>query len=148
MITIVEAVRSLQNAGVDTLQIYFAELVDDGETDFSIDVMCDPINDMCESSWTWTVESIESFIKILEEDEYFISDVWEIVTIHPFSEDVVHDAISEWLLVNGLSIQVRVIDIDDAAGSEYVRELRKMDFEEEISNATPLLTHMPHILSE
>lgn len=138
MTTIVEAVQFMYDEGIRSIDIYYAELISDGETEWAVDVMCDPINDICRSSWTWTVESIEEFIKILEEDGYFISDVWEIVTRYPFSENVVHDAISEWLLVNGFVMQVRVIDVDDATGSGYVRELRELDLEEEIANAAPL----------
>lgn len=144
MTTIKEALQLMYDAGIRQIDIYYAELVSDGETCFSVDVMCDPINDVCECSWTWTVESAELFIEVIEEDGYFIPEDWIIVTRYPFSEDVIHDAISDWLVVNELVMQVRVIDIDDAAGSGYVRKLRDMDLEYEIKHSTPLST----ILSE
>lgn len=138
MTTIVEAVQDMYDAGIRSIDIYYAELISDGETEWSVDVMCDPINDICESSWTWTVESGELFMEVIKEDGYFIPEDWIIVTGYPFSEDVVHDAISDWLVANELVMQVRVIDIDDATGSGYVRALRDMDLEHEIEDATPL----------
>ena len=55
MTTITEALQLMYDTGVRQIDIYYAELISDGETGWSVDVMCDPINDICESSWTWTI---------------------------------------------------------------------------------------------
>lgn len=140
MTTITEALDILHGAGVKVLEIYFAELVDDDETEFSIDVMCDPINDVCESSWTWSVSSFKFIESILKDDDYFVGADWEILTNRVFSDEVVSGAIDEWLLSNGFDMTTRMIDIDDATGSGYIKQLREMDLEYEINNATPLVT--------
>jgi len=140
MTTIKEALQLMYDAGVRQIDIYFAELVNDGETNFSVDVMCDPINDMCESSWVWTVMSTKVFIRIIEEDKFFVPASWEIITDCPFSEDVVGEAVYEWVLANKLDVCVRVVDMDDAVGSGYIKRLREMNLEKEILNSTPLRT--------
>lgn len=148
MTTIIEALDILRSAGVKTLEIYFAEMISDGETEFSIDVMCDPINDICQSSWTWTVSSFKFIESELEDDDFFVGADWEILTNRAFSDEVVSGAIDEWLLSNSVDMTTRMIDIDDATGSGYIKQLRELDLEDEISNATPLTTHVDNILSE
>ena len=136
MTTILEALQLMYDAGVRQIDVYYAELISDGETNFSIDVMCDPINDMCESSWTWSVSSFEFIESELEDNDYFVGADWEILTNGTFSDKVVSGAIDEWLLSNSVDMTTRVIDIDDAQGSGYVRELQNMDLEYELDNAT------------
>jgi hypothetical protein len=140
MITIIEALDILRNDGVDSLDIYFAELIEDGATEWSVDVLCDPINDLAMCSWTWTISSLSEVKKMLEDDDYFVCADWEIITNRQFSNDVVSAAIEEWLISNAFDMTTRVIDIDDATGSGYVRELRNMDLKWEIDNSTPLIT--------
>lgn len=140
MYTILEALGELQEDGVDVLDIYFAELLDDGATMWSADVLCDPINDLTMHSWTWTIRSLAEVEKIFEDDDYFVCEDWEIITNKPFSNKIVSDAINEWLTSNTVDMTTRVINIDDAVGSGYVRELRNMDLEWEINNSTPSVT--------
>jgi hypothetical protein len=140
MTTIIEALDVLRNDGVGSLDIYFAELIEDGVTEWSVDVLCDPINDLTMCSWTWTISSLSEVKKMLEDDDYFVCADWEIITNKQFSNKIVSDAINEWLTSNAVEMTTCVIDVDDAAGSGYVRELRNMDLEWEIDNSTPLIT--------
>jgi len=137
MTTITEALELMQSAGTKVLDIYFAEMLADGDTEYSVDVICDPVNDLTMQSWTWTISSFKTIEEMMKDDEYFICADWEIITDKPFTNDVVSGAIDEWLLSSGFDMTTRVIDIDDAAGSGYVRKLRDMDLEYEIENATP-----------
>lgn len=139
-LTIKDALEILHTNGTRSIDIYYAELINDGETDWSADIMCDPINDITGHSWTWTITSLSELEKMLDHDDekYFVCADWEILTNKPFSDDVVGAAIKEWLDSNGLDMEVEVIDIDDAIGSGYVKTLMEMDMDEEIANATPL----------
>lgn len=142
MTTIKEALQAMYDVGIQQIDVYYAEMIEDGETGWQVDVMCDPINDMCESSWTWRVTSVEELTKVIEEDEFFISEDWVVITNRPFSENTVRESIRKWLLANGFGMGVQMIDIDDAAGSGYVRELRDIRMEHEIANSVPLVaTH-------
>lgn len=142
MTTITEALRTLQASGTDVLEIYFAELIEDGETEWSVDVMCDPINDLTGHSWTWSIVSLAEVTKAFEDDDYFVCADWEIITNLPFCNKVVSDAINDWLTADAIYMTSRVIDVEDAAGSGCVRELRNMDLEWETNNSTPLVTSM------
>jgi hypothetical protein len=137
MTTIQEALQAMYDVGTRQIDVYYTGMIEDDETDWQVDVMCDPINDMCESSWTWTVTSVEEFIKVIEEDEFFISEDWVVITNRPFSENTVRESIREWLLANGFDMGVQMIDVDDATGSGYVRELRNIDMEKQEQNAVP-----------
>jgi len=138
MNTMIEALDVLRNDGVDSLDIYFAELIEDEATEWSVDVLCDPINDLTMQSWTWTISSLSEVERMLEDDDYFICADWEIITNAPFSNEAVRAAIEEWLISNAFDMMPRVIDVDDAVGSGYVKQLREMDLEFEIKNATLL----------
>ena len=138
MANMIEALQSLEDKGVRILDIYFAELIHDGELVWSADVMNDDVNNLCESSWSWTVYSLAEFINILDEDHYFVCADWEIITDNMFSDEVICVAIDEWLLSNNIAMTTRMIDVDDAVGSGYIKSLREMDLENELANATPL----------
>lgn len=135
---LIEAMQSLQDSGHRILDIYYAELISDGEDVWSIDVMSDEVNNLSDSSWTFTIYSLAEFKNILAEDHYYVSDNWEIITDRPFSDDVVCAAVDEWLLANNIAMTTRMIDVDDAAGSGYIKSLRELDLDEELLNATPL----------
>ena len=137
-LTIKDALEILHTNGTRSIDIYYAELINDGETDWSVDAMCDPINDITEHSWTWTITSLSEMERMLDDDKYFVCADWEIITNEPFSADVVRGAIKEWMFVDGFDVGVRVIDVDDAAGSGYVKRLRDMYIEHRIEDATPL----------
>jgi len=128
----------MQDSGVRTIDVYHAEMINDGELAWSVDAMCDEVNVLAESSWTWTIYSLAEVGKILEEDSIFVSDDWEIITNKPFSDNAICAAIGEWLLVHEISMQVRMIDADDAVGSGYVKRLREIDLDYDVSNAVSL----------
>ena len=140
MTTMIEALELLRSYGNKTLDIYFAEMIDEDTTDYIIDVMCDEINNITGDNWTWEIWSLDEMKKFFDDDEFFVCDGYDILTDKPFSDDVVRVAVTNWLLANGFDMTVRVIDVDDAAGSGYVRELRNMDLEWETNNSTPLVT--------
>lgn len=132
-----EALQQMYDDGVRQIDVYFAEDIQDGDTLWSVDVMCDPVNDICNTNWTWVVESINLFKECVEEEGYFVADDYEIITCNPFSERVVCGAINHWLVCNDLSINVQMIDVDDAVGSGYIRSLRDIDYESLIEDAIP-----------
>jgi len=135
---LIESLQLLQDKGVKILDIYYAELIVEGESVWSVDVMSDEVNNLSDSSWTFTIYSLLEFENILKEDHYYVCDSWEIITDRPFSTDVVCAAVDEWLLSNNITMTTRMIELDDAVGSGYVKSLREMDLEREITNATPL----------
>ena len=126
MTTLIEALQTLQDNGVRTIDVYFAEIVNDGDTTWSVDVMCDVVNEMAKLPWTWTIYSSDEVKQILEEDRVFVCDNWDIIVDVPFSDQVVCPAIDEWLRVNNINLKTRLIDINDAAGSGYIKEMREM----------------------
>ena len=148
MYTILEALCELHEDGVDVLDIYFAELIYEDAAEWSADVLCDPINNLTMQSWTWTISSLTEVEKMLEDEDYFVCADWEIITNKPFSNEIVGNAINEWLISNAIDMTTRVIDIDDAAGSGYVRQLRNMDLGWEIDNSTPLATSVDPLIED
>ena len=130
MTTLIEALQTLQDNGVRTIDVYFAEIINDGDTTWSVDVMCDAVNDMAKLPWTWTIYSLDEVKQILGEDRVFVCDNWDIIVDVPFSDQVVCPAIDEWLLVNDIKLKTRLIDINDAVGSGYIKEMREMCLDE------------------
>jgi len=125
MTTLIEALQILQDNGTHTIDVYFAEIINDGDTAWSMDVMCDPVNDMAKLPWTWTIYSLEEVKQIIGEDRAFVCDNWDIIVDVPFSEQVICSAIDEWLLVNNIKMKTRLVDINDAAGSGYIKDVRE-----------------------
>ena len=130
MTTLIEALQILQDNGTHTIDVYFAEIINDGDTAWSVDVMCDAVNEMAKLPWTWTIYSLDEVKQILGEDRVFVCDNWDIIVDVPFSDQVVCPAIDEWLLVNDIKLKTRLIDINDAVGSGYIKEMREMCLDE------------------
>ena len=123
--TLIEALQTLQDNGIHTIDMYFAEIINDGDTAWSVDVMCDAVNEMAKLPWTWTIYSLDEVKQVLGEDRVFVCDSWDIIVDVPFFEQVVCSAIDEWLLVNNIKMKTRLVDINDAAGSGYIKDVRE-----------------------
>ena len=126
MTTLTEALQILQSHGVRIIDVYFAEIVNDSDTTWSVDVICDAVNEMAKLPWTWTIYSLDEVKQVLGEDRVFVCDNWDIIVDVPFSDQVVCPAIDEWLLVNDIKLKTRLIDINDAVGSGYIKEILEM----------------------
>ena len=130
MTTLIEALQTLQDNGVRTIDVYFAVVINEGDIAWSMDVMCDPVNDMAKLPWTWTIYSLDEVKQIIGEDRAFVCDYWDIIVDVPFSDQVVCPAIDNWLRVNNIKLKTRLIDINDAVGSGYIKEMREMYLDE------------------
>lgn len=139
----IEALKAMGRAGITTLEIYYAEIIKDPKI-WSVDVMNNTLNDVCEMAWTWTVMSAEEDRAYREEfeDDSPLDDYEIVVHDEDFSDATVCRAIESWLVVNDLDhlgFNVKMIKFEDAVPySGYVKDLMERDIEEELKNAVPL----------
>lgn len=140
-------IRTLEKMGRDSIPIiiYYAEDMSDIKDNmWSVDVMCDHVNNSCGSmAWTWTVISKEEDEAYREEfDDHLPLAEYEIVVDEPFSDNVLCRAIQCWLSDNGLGrydFNIIMVKLEDAAPySGYIKNLMERDIEEELANAIPL----------
>ena len=131
-----EGLDALQAAGQESLAIYYAEDVREGEAAWSVDVYQDELNDRCHLNWTWTVVSKQQLAA--EGEAEASQSEWELVVDAPFSDEVVRHAIEQWLRGRGYEFEVRMIALEQARGSGMFKALRAMEVEEEVSEARPL----------
>ncbi|MEA3281410.1 MAG: hypothetical protein U9Q68_02460 [Euryarchaeota archaeon] len=131
-----KALDELREEGQEILDIYYAEEIDPGEEEWSVDVYQDEINERCHLNWTWTVMSRKQLAVDREEE----SDLpeWVIVVEEPFSDDVVCKVVEKWLLGRGYEFGVRMVLLEEAGGSGLIRELREMDIESEMAEAVSI----------
>ena len=131
-----KALDELREEGHEILDIYYAEEIDPGEDEWSVDVYQDEINDRCHLNWTWTVMSRKQLVIDGEEE----SDLpeWVIVVEEPFSDAVVCKAVERWLLGRGYDFEVRMIPLEEAGGSGLIRKLREMDIESEMERGVSI----------
>lgn len=123
----IKELEEMEELGIETLVIYYAEDIKEGSEKWSVDVMQDDLNNLCETGWTWTVMSFSEFKCILNDGTelaYNCSD-WEIIVNKPFYDNVICDAINQWLDTNDINIKVEMIDVKDAKGSGYVKDLKE-----------------------
>ena len=135
-------IKALEEMGKRNIpvMIYYAEDMSEVTDAWSVDVLCDHINNACRSmAWTWTVISKK------EDDEYRaefddddpIAD-YEIVVDASFSNNVVCQAVQTWICENGLDkydFNIIMVSLEDAAPySGYVRDLMDHDLEEDLEN--------------
>lgn len=124
---VIDELIQMEIKGVEVLKIYYAEDIEEGSESWSVDVMQDELNNLCDMGWTWTVTHKNEFIDNFNdcnELTYICSD-WEIIVDKPFSEEVVCKAINIWLDSNDINIKVEMIDIKDAEGSGYIKTLQE-----------------------
>ena len=120
----------------EILDIYYAEEIDPGEDEWSVDVYQDEINERCHLNWTWTVVSRKQ-MAVDREDERDLPE-WVIVVGEPFSDDVVCKAIERWLLGRGYDFGVKMVPLEEAGGSGLIKKLREMDIEAEMERAVSI----------
>ena len=134
----IRTLKKLKKDGMNTIEIYYAELIEDPKL-WSVDVMCNPLNNICSMAWSWTViSSAENEVYQEEFDDAGLAD-YEIVVDEDFSDDVVCEAIKAWLIINGLedlNFDVKMIEFEDVKEfSGYIEELDKMDLDKVIGDA-------------
>jgi len=131
-----KALDELWREGHEILDIYYAEEIDPGEEEWSVDVYQDEINERGHLNWTWTVMSRKQLAVDREEE----SDLpeWVIVVEEPFSDAVVCKAIERWLLDRGYEFGVRMVPLEEARGSGLIRKLGEMDIESEVEGAVSI----------
>lgn len=123
---VIKELEEMEELGIETLVIYYAEDIKEGSDKWSVDVMQDELNNLCDMGWTWTVMSFDEFKYILNDDDLtYIGDSFEIIVDKPFSDNVIVEAINSWLDINCLDIKVEMIDIKDTEGSGYVKDLKE-----------------------
>ena len=127
MENVIKELEEMEELGIETLVIYYAEDIKEGSEKWSVDVMQDDLNNLCEMGWTWTVMSFSEFKSILNDGDELIYDCssWEIIVDKPFSDDVICKAINIWLNSNHINIKVEMIDVKDVEGSGYVKDLKE-----------------------
>lgn len=131
-----EVLDELRAEGYEILDIYYAEDIDSGENEWSVDVYQDEINERCHLNWTWTVARRKQ-LAVDGEGESDLPE-WGIVVEEPFSDAVVCKAIEGWLLGRGYEFGVRMVPLEEAGGSGLIRKLREMDIESEVERAVPI----------
>ncbi|MEA1906611.1 MAG: hypothetical protein U9N12_06625 [Euryarchaeota archaeon] len=126
----------LREEGYEILDIYYAEEINPGDDEWSVDVYQDEINERCHLNWTWTVVSRKQLAVDSEEE----SDLpeWVIVAEEPFSDAVVCKAIERWLLGMGYDFGVRMVPLEEAGGSGLIKKLGEMDIESEMEGAVSI----------
>ena len=124
---IIKELEEMEELGIETLKIYYAEDIKEGSDKWSVDVMQDDLNNLCAMGWTWTAMSFSEFKCILNDgdDLTYVCDDCEIIVDKPFSDEVVCNTINVWLNINDINIKVEMIDVKDAKGSGYVKELKE-----------------------
>ena len=135
----IRTLKTLQRKGLP-LEIYYAEEMPDGEIEWSVDILNNPIDNICETAWAFSVISKAEDDAYREQynDDSPIAE-YEIVIDEPFSDAVVCKAIKIWLEDNGIKLDVMMIDFDDIdIYSGYVKELMNRDIDDEINHAVPL----------
>ena len=124
---VIKELEKMEELGIEILKIYYAEDIKEGSDKWSVDVMQDDLNNLCEMGWTWTVTGLKEFIDEVNDYDkltYVCSD-WEVIVNKPFSDEVVCDAINAWLESNDINIKVEMISIKDTEGSGYVKDLKE-----------------------
>ena len=123
----IKELEEMEELGIETLKIYYAEDIKEGSEEWSVDVMQDDLNNLCEMDWTWTVMSFATFKGILNDGDELVYSCcsWEIIVDKPFSDDVVCNAVNSWLEYNYIDIRVEMIALKEAEGSGYVKDLKE-----------------------
>jgi hypothetical protein len=117
-----EGLKQMWNSGVRMLDVYWLEENEEGHEYWWCDVINDDLNDLCKTSWVWTVmsraerENEERHdLTMEEEDDWFI-----IVDEEKFSDDLVGDQIKWWLRDRGFNFEVEVIDSAGTKGEKQM----------------------------
>lgn len=120
---IIEALTQLHNEDVKELNIYWLEDIKLGESCWWIDVCEDTIDALCEMRWAWDIlskaevdrERGESLVDYSDDEDECVIIVDEI-----FSEDVVKNAVEEWLRDRGFDFKINVIDPEGTDGMNQI----------------------------
>lgn len=130
----IKELQLMVDCGFTELEIYYAEIIENDDVYWSIDVMQDHLNQACEMSWTWTVTSRLEDIEYRKEypEEYNNNiDVlpdYEIIVDAKFSDDVICEAIQGWLTKNHITgLTVKMMDIKEVEGSGYLKKLQDIE---------------------
>lgn len=123
----IKELEEMEELGIETLKIYYAEDIKEGSEEWSVDVMQDDLNNLCEMDWTWTVMSFAVFKGILNDGDELVYSCcsWEIIVNKLFSDDVICKAINIWLNCNDINIKVEMVDVKNVEGSGYVKDLKE-----------------------
>ena len=123
---VITALENMERNDIKMIDIYYAEDVEKDSENWSVDVMNDELNNLCDMNWTWTVMSLNEFKFTLREsnDLIYVCNSFEIIVDEKFSEDVVCKAINTWLESNEINIKTKMIDIKDVEGSGYIKTLK------------------------
>jgi len=120
----IEALENMERKGIGTIDIYYVEDIDDGSIKWSVDVMNDELNNLCNMNWTWTIISFDEFKFRLEDSLIYVCADFEIIVDRFFSNGTVCDAINVWLENNNINIKTKMVDIEKAEGSGYFKTLK------------------------
>lgn len=115
------ALEEFEERGKTTLDIYWLEDIEEGEENWSADVLQDELNKRCDTNWTWTVLD-ESKAEAGEKEKDRLP-YWNIVTEEEYSEQAVEKAVREWLERKGFEFDVRVIPPDEAEGTGLLEKI-------------------------
>ncbi|MEA3323948.1 MAG: hypothetical protein U9Q37_02260 [Euryarchaeota archaeon] len=129
----VKALNYLREECYEVIDIYYAEDIDSGVDEWSVDVYQDEINKRSHLNWTWTVMSKKQLA--VDREEGGDLPEWVIVVEEPFSYAVVCKAIERWLLGRGYDVGVRMVPLEEAGGSGSIRKLMEMDSESEMGQS-------------
>lgn len=117
-----EGLKQMWNSGVRRLDVYWLEENEEGDEFWWCDVINDDLNDLCKTSWIWTVMSRVEYenkehhdLTMEEEDDWFI-----IVDEEKFLDDLIGDQIKGWLKERGFEFEVEVIDSTGTRGEKQM----------------------------
>ncbi len=131
-----EILVELWEQGHEVLSIYYPEQVEPGQDLWWVDIYQDEINERTGPNWTWTVMSKQQ-LEADGENENDLSE-WVIVVDEPFSDQVVCNAVKNWLRGGNCEFEVEMIPLDRARGSGLVKALRARDLQSERLHAVPM----------
>lgn len=139
----IKELKKMAEEGINHIEIYYAEDMENVGTEWSIDVMQNRINDACKLSWCWTIISLTEDLAYREDSgDDSLPTEYEIIIDELFSTDIVCEAIQAWLCENGLGEYNFIVDIIDlkaaAPYSGYLRSLMNRDIDGEIQNTVKL----------
>ena len=116
-----EALAQLQDWNITKLNIYWLEENEEGHAYWWCDVINDDLNDLCKTSWIWTVMSRVEYEKDEEPgDSTSFADWLIIVDEEKFSDGLISDHIKRWSRDRGFEFEVKVIDSAGTKGEKQM----------------------------
>ena len=116
-----EGLKQMWNSGVRRLDVYWLEENEEGHEYWWCDVINDDLNDLCKTSWIWTVMSRVEYEKDEEPgDSTSFADWLIIVDEEKFSDGLISDHIKRWSRDRGFEFEVKVIDSAGTKGEKQM----------------------------